>query len=151
LIQDALPQAVSRPAVFPSGRRFPGNTDRKMLENFVNINQFPSLVKQQGGQLFRIFLCNRKKIAITTIAALQPVNLALRAYGFLSFFASPSIFHAQGRASYRGKRLFLSQYATDLLNFFKKIIHAPCPTHRFSFTLKDNGTSSIFSPPDFFY
>jgi hypothetical protein len=26
---------------------FPDNTDRNMLENFVKINQFPRLVKQQ--------------------------------------------------------------------------------------------------------
>jgi len=34
---------------------FPDNTDRNMLENFVKINQFPRLVKQQLDSLFRYF------------------------------------------------------------------------------------------------
>jgi hypothetical protein len=40
---------------FPPRSPVSDNTDRKMLENFVKINQFPRLVKQQLGSLFRYF------------------------------------------------------------------------------------------------
>jgi hypothetical protein len=73
LIQDALPRCFTAGRV--SARSpFPGNTDRKMLENFTKINQFTTLVKQQLGSLFRISFLRPRESAGKPVFFLQHHN-----------------------------------------------------------------------------
>jgi hypothetical protein len=59
--QDALPLPFHGWQVFRSVA-VSRQRHRKMLENFMNLNQFPDLVKQQLDSLFQIFQMGARRV-----------------------------------------------------------------------------------------